>query len=204
MTEPKNRSRILILSYIAQFSLGCDIGGRPYSGLSEHRFREDRMPLPGTLVAITSAKPSKWYLSWVIEAARPPGWDCERYTLESIEDGEVSDWHNVGIWAYDRRTTDEHPEWRWTDAQHEFNDRWTRLCRVERDTYIHKPVMPVFGEDGSVVLGTRMRWSEARPTRTLPDWRSVSDADMLEFYDWAVATAEAEAAQERDDAKSKG
>lgn len=188
----KIRSRILILSHIAQFSLGREVAGMEYAGLKDMRFRENREPAIGSLVAPQSARSSKWYLSWVHEVI----WHTDEqgrkrdatYVLESIEDEQLCNWSNVGMLEYDRSQVDSHPEWRWTDRQHEFNDKWCRSCYRDRDAYITLPTQASFGKDNSVTVGTRTRYGmdDHTPSRTFPDWRKVTKAQLLEFYDEAA------------------
>ena len=194
MAEAKSRSRLLILNHIAQFSLARRYGDQVYGGLSDMAFHGDGVPSPGDLVSLSSAPPSKWYLSWLVSKQWPEGHACEEYTLESIEDGELCNWSNVGLTHYNRSQVDQHPEWRWTDAQHEFNDRWRRSCFKDRDAYIYLPVQAEFDNDGSVTLTVRVRhgWSDARPARSFPNWKKVTKAAMLAFYDEAVKEAEAQ------------
>jgi len=182
----KSRSRILILSHIAQFSLGRECGGMEYAGLRDMRFRETYTPAVGSLVALSAAPPSKHYLSWVHDVAKHDG--GYEYGLESIEDGEIVNWSNVGIWEYDRKQTDTHPEWRWTDKQHEFSDKWRKVCYQDRDAYMTLPTSPIFGDGFSVTVGTRTRFSlsDHAPEKTFDDWRKVTKAMLLEFYDDAV------------------
>lgn len=186
MPEPKNRSRILLLSHICQFSLTRRYGDQVYGGLKDMAFRENRSPRIGSLVSLSSAPASKWYLSWVA------GVSGDTYTLESIEDGELCNWSNVGIYEYDRSQIDNHPEWRWADKQHGFKDRWWRACYKTRDAYVYRPIYPTFYEDGSVEIGVRViHGIDPRVIRkTFPNWKKVRASDMLEFYDAAVAELE--------------
>lgn len=195
----KERSRILILSAIAQFSLSRTFGDqRTHGGLLEYSFIETRAPSPGTLVALQAAPSSKWYLSWVVSCGWPENHACMEYALESIEDGEICNWSNVSVWAMPRTTTDGHPEWRWTDKQHEFNDRWTRLCHKDRNAHSYLPCRAKFYDDGknvSVELRSRFNFDETfHPNRWFDDWRKVTDAELLAFYDEAVAEQEAKLA----------
>lgn len=189
----KNRSRILILSHIAQFSLGREVGGVEYSGLKGSRFRESEEPAIGSLVAVSAAPPSKWYLSWMHETIRHYYDDGRRYEreflLESIEDGELCKWGNVSLWEYDKSQVYSHPEWRWTDEQHFFNDKWRRYCLKERDAYIVLPTQAVFSENYVVTVGTRTRYGidDHRPVTTFKDWRKVTKSQLLAFYDKSVA-----------------
>lgn len=201
MTTPKNRARILILSHIAQFSLGREIDGHAYAGLRDMRFRDVREPSIGGLVALSACGPSKWYLSWVHEVIRHPYPDRPgqyevEVLLESVEDGAIAKWSNVCIQEYDRSQVDQHPSWRWTDRQHQFNDRWLRACYKGRDAYIVLPVQAVFSDEWAVTLSTRTRFGldAIRHERTFQDWRKVTRADMLAFYDESIARRDRERA----------
>ncbi len=61
----------------------------------------NEIPREGDLVALNCAPATKWYLSWVHEYDPGDGWP--KYLLESIEDGELCWWSNVGINIYDRK-----------------------------------------------------------------------------------------------------
>lgn len=192
MPERKDISRQQILWHICQFSLGIEIGGQPYAGLSDMRFRHNKLPSVGSLVAMQSMRSPRWYLAWVLGVSAGVNEFCTVYTLESVETGEVGDWSNVGMLEYDPRQTREHPEWRWTDDQWKFKKSWDRLCYKERDAYIVLPLMPVFDGD-RVELGTRIRhgWGAPPPSKWFDKWADVTDADMLAFYDESVAADEA-------------
>jgi hypothetical protein len=169
----KTRARTLILSHIAQFSLQKRMSdGTLYGGLSDMAFVPNDTPPPGALVALQSAPPSKWYLSWLIERSNQSRAIGEIYLLESIEDGELCEWSNVSLLEYDRRQTDAHPEWRWSDAQHVFNDRWLRVCRKERDAYTVLPVQAEFEHGTGVWLSTRTRYGldDFRASELFPNW----------------------------------
>lgn len=194
MAEAKNRSRILILSYLAQFSLQRRFGDVPYGGLRDCAFEGDSDDVaPGDLVALSSVSPSKWYLGWLTEKTWPEGWACEQYTIESIEDGELCNWTNVGMSHYNRKTVGEHPEWRWTDAQHEFKDLWWSVCYKEKDAYMHLPMNPVFDGD-AVQLAVRARhsFSETIVRHDFVNWRKTTKKMMASFYDDAKAQFDAE------------
>lgn len=193
----KERARLMILHYITQFSLSHTFGdGRAYGGLLsgafhvDHSYRDVRV---GDLIALSSAPVSKFYLGWLLDTReKPPGWP--EFLLESIEDGSQCWWGNVGVTYMNRETVAAHPEWRWDDKQHAFNDRWKRACYRQRDAYIYLPMMAEF--DGmSVKLGIRVRhnFSTSRKYETYPDWRKVKTADMLAFYDQAEMELKQEA-----------
>lgn len=185
----KERARLMILHYVMEFSLSRTFGdGKTYGGLVSCAFmaRGSRQDVrPGDLIALQAAPASKFYLGWLLETRETDqGWS--EYLLESIEDGSQCWWHNVGVMYMNRETVAEHPEWRWDDRQHAFNDRWKRACFRQRDAYIYLPMMAEF--DGlRVKLGVRVRHnlSPAREYKTFDDWRTVKVSDMLEFYDQA-------------------
>ena len=156
----------------------------------------------GDLVLLSSAPATKWQLGWLVEMReRQPGWP--EYLIESVEDGELCWWSNVGISFMHRRSL--HPSWRWTDRQWAFHDRWFRVCYKEKDAYIVRPLMPEFGDGFEVTLGTRTShgFDDIRPVRSFPDWRKVTKAKMGACYDDCVAerdriAAERKAAQSAD------
>jgi hypothetical protein len=190
--KPKKRARIELLSWIAQFDLRTrHSDGTTYAGLKDGGFRFADICRPGDLVALQSAPTSKWYLAWCHEVKVEKYGNI--YVLESIEDGEICNWSNVGIRVYDRAEVDRFPSWRWTDAQFAFKDRWNNVCYKEKNAYITLPTGPDFGEGFSVTLGTRTRFSmdEHRPERTFHDWRRVTKKMMGAFYDECVSEREA-------------
>jgi hypothetical protein len=196
--DTRERARLAILNYVTNFCLTKVFGegdqgdDRRRAYPATHGFRpttfSDDEAQAGDLVALSSAPTSKWHLSWVraVEDLGPHG---SRYLLESIHDGSLCWWSNVSVAYLEREQVAAHPSWLWTDRQHAFADRWTRACRVKRNAYITLPVPPVFTDGFEVTLGTRTRFGfdDYRPTRTFPDWRKVKVADMLAFYDEAVA-----------------
>lgn len=184
----KNRARLSILYHISQFALACKHGDSQCGASSDWHFNYTTTPIPGDLVALRSAALNKWHLSWLVERTWPEGNSCETYLLESIEDGELCNWSNVSLLAFNRQTRMDHLEWRWTDEQYAFNDRWRRACYKKRDAYIYLPTQAEF--DGtSVTIGVRVRFgmTDARPIQTFPNWKRVTVKQMLEFYDGAVA-----------------
>ena len=193
------RARLMILHYIMQFSLSHTFGdGKSYGGLLsgafhvDHSYREVRV---GDLVALSSAPVSKFYLGWLVETREnQPGWP--EFLLQSIDDGSQCWWSNVGVTYMNRETVKAHPEWRWDDQQHAFNDRWIKACYKKRDAYIYLPVQVVYSGD-QVTLSIRVRhgFRPERPTKTFEHWKKVKVADMLAFYDAAVAEIESKPTQ---------
>lgn len=212
MTKPRpdtrEHARLGILNYVTKFCLtrihGAGDQGenrrRTFGGLHGFRptdFTEDDQAQIGDLVALSSAPTSKWHLSWLrdLEDLGPHGF---RYLLESIHDGELCWWSNVSVAYLEREELAAYPSWQWTDRQFAFNDRWFLACKRERDAYITLPIQAAFGDGFTVTLGTRTRFSDDdhRPIKTFPDWRKVTIADMLAFYDEAVASRPAARAVE--------
>lgn len=179
----KNRARLEMLSELMSFptinnkdwgyNCGCD------------------KPQIGDLVAMQSAPPSKWYLSWFREYDPNNGWP--KYLLESVDDGELCWWGNVGLTVYNREQVANRPRWKWEDKQFEFSDRWHKVCR-NNDAYIVLGCQPVFSDDGSSVLldvRIRFQFSDYRNPRTFPDWRKVTMKQMDAYYKESKAEYEA-------------
>lgn len=172
----KYRARIMILGNILQFpTLGRDHWIADSS-------RKDA--LPGDLVSLVSAPPSKWYLSWLHKIEQNEGWP--RYLLESIDDESLCWWTNVGINIYNRERVQE--EWRWDDKQFAFADRWYRVARKNKEIMVI-PMRPTFNEDGSVSLDVRIRWNfngYHNPT-TFTNWKKTTMKQMDDYYKECVA-----------------
>lgn len=177
---PKTRARPAILNFIAQLTLQ-----RPWGGHSGLQWERNDDPPVGSLVALQAAPASKWYLSWVVSTKTGSSQFMNKYLLESIEDGSLCEWGNVGLLVLPAEHTSA--QWRWTDKQYAFNDRWRRACHRHRDAYMYLPVDTTF--DGDVVtLRVRARHGlDSRIiSRQFPNWRKVRVADMLDFYDHAA------------------
>lgn len=192
--ESRNRARIEILSYIMQFAVkkyyGKDSSGRSIGDIPNPEWsfqgemcKEHETPI-GSLCRITSVSASKWYLSWLVDVEINQG-GFHRYLLESIEDGSLCWWSNVGLDYFSPESV--RPHWRWTDKQHELNDRWFKTIEKKRETYITKPMYLIFDGD-KVTLKTRQKFSigDFSAEKTFDNWRKVQIKDMLEFWDQAM------------------
>jgi len=197
--EPKLRARQQVLHYVLSFCITRQYqdaeapkGVRRYPG-STGFFIEggpEGKAQAGDLVILSSAPATKWTIGWLHEPDETtnPGWP--RYLIESLDDGELCWWQNVGLYLFPR---DEiQPQWRWTDAQHAFADLWSEVCYKDRDAYVIRPVQPTFGDGHAVTLGTRTShgFDDIRPTRTFADWRAITRDQMGECYDSCVAERE--------------
>src|SRR5689334_1310609 len=135
-----------ILWYITQFCITHVYqhtdGPRVHGSL--HGFYTARNDaLVGDLVIPTSSPISEWYLSWLKEIRQEQyGY---QYLLESVETGKECWWSNIGLEYMDRKVLAEFPEWKWSDKQYEFADRWYKNID-------HNPVpcKPVFHGHSSV------------------------------------------------------
>lgn len=141
----------------------------------------DLKPEVGDLVSLSSAPASKWYLGWVVEIRGLD--DYPEYLLESIEDGSLCWWGNVGLNIYDRKRVSERVTWRWDDKQFAFNGRWLKVGR-RNDAYIVLPCWAKFSDDGSVELNVRIRFgmNEFSYPRTFPNWKKTLMKDMDSYY----------------------
>lgn len=185
----KNIARDAILFHVLQFCVGTTFSdGKTHCfGKSFHNvdFQSKAQVQPGDLVRLRSIRLHQWSLCWLHEIRN----DGQEFLCENIETGEMCWWSNVGVEYLDRETVEAHPEWRWTDRQHEFNQRWNRVCYKDHDAYITLPVRAKFGGGFEVTLGTRTRFGfdDYLPSKTFADWRKVTKAMMGEFYEKCVA-----------------
>jgi hypothetical protein len=191
----KNRARIEILNYVLQFSTkhysgdkkeGCDhIWTNITNAFTDGRF-SDFKPAIGTLVIPTFCSFTKWYLSWVVDYKNEGHGD--NWLLESIEDSSLCWWSNIQLYSFPKEKSDEQPQWRWSDDQWAFWDKWVKACK-KRNTYITLPMRPIFtDDDGGVILKTRTRFAinDNNPEIKFNNWRKVTQKQMLEFYDYAA------------------
>lgn len=191
--DTKQKARIEILSYVLstcitrRYGIGRENLSPGYRGFTSTGFSDDRA-VAGDLVILQSAPASKWAIGWLLSVDESnPGWP--RYLIESLDDGAQAWWDNVGVDYLDREIVSNSPQWRWTDRQWAFRDRWTRLCYKAKNAHIVRPMQPEFGRGYEVTLGTRTSYGfdDIRPSRTFPDWRKVTKAMMAQCYDDCVA-----------------
>lgn len=178
----KTRSRIAILSYVLKFTTTSDWEpekeyGKKSPGIIGFvncGFSGAGQPKEGDLVILSSVRTTKWVIGW-LRGIRAGRGDYE-YLIESLEDGTLCWWHDVGISYLNRREV--RYEWQWTDRQWKFNDQWARV--VYRNT-IGRSRSAVFHDDGSVTVTMRRSFArEEDPTAThvFPDWKKVKVRDM--------------------------
>lgn len=173
----KNRARLEILSWIMSFPTIGEKNWGYNCGCDE--------PIIGDLVALQSAPPSKWYLSWLRDI-RIKRHDLE-YLLESIDDGSLCWWQNVGLTVYDRKRVKDFPSWQWEDKQFDLNKRWGLTCK-RQGCYEVLPKNLHFNKDGSVLFDVRIRWLPevfSNPV-TFPNWKKVTIKHMVAYYQECV------------------
>lgn len=161
-------------------------------------FSRNLKPEKGDLIRLESANSHEYRLSWYIEERKhyykneDGTQDDDRYEsehlLKSVKTGNLCWWSNVGISYYQREQLDSHPEWKWNDRQFEFKDEWWKLCYNDKDAYIILPLLPEFGENYEVTIGTRTRfgWDDYVPKKTFPDYRKLTKKILGDFYDECV------------------
>lgn len=124
----RNISRIKILNHVIQFCTIKCFGDNSFSmGMKCNSFHgtylDKQEPPIGSLCILQSAPTTKYYLGWLKEIKPADSRFSVQYLLESIEDGDLCWWSNVGIFHMPLETTNKYPEWHWTDKQWEFKER---------------------------------------------------------------------------------
>lgn len=180
----KFRAKISILSKLLSFPLSNQ------RDWNSDFFNKDIQV--GDLVSLNCAPPSKWYVSWVREIeCKYRGY--ERYLLESVEDGELCWWTNVGISVYSREIVKQHPEWKWNNKQFAFNDRWNKVFS-RNDAFWVLPTWPYFDNGNLVTLNVRIRYGldGFENPKTFSNWKKLTMKEMEEYYRECVGKYEKE------------
>jgi hypothetical protein len=137
----------------------------------------------GDLLLISGHRNPKWRMAWLKEVR--VGEAGPEYLVQSTQgEGEVTWMHNVSMSFFHRPTLEHHPEWRWTNEQHQLADQWMDVVTANRDTRLIAPMMPVFFGD-SVRLKARGRFgiSDFRPQKTIDDFHCMTQENLLAVYD---------------------
>lgn len=120
-------------------------------------------------------------MSWCIDIQDGGAYGGKKYLLKSIEDGELCWWENVSVWQYPKVKTDEFVHWKWADDKWLLWDRWKRVFQ-KRDSFGLVSMMPQF-QDNGVTLRLRERWTDIEHTKTFPNYKRLTQKEMLLFYD---------------------
>ena len=135
-SETKHKARESIMHVVLQF---CTT--REYRRLEPYVFRSGE-PKVGDLVLLESVRRwTKWNIGWLREISADH-FGCHAYVIESLEDGELCNWTNVGLVYIDRQLLKDYPRWQMTDRQVEF---WERLYKEFREIpFGPRPANPYF------------------------------------------------------------
>jgi len=184
MTDTYENAKLAILNEVLSFPT-----------IRDKDWHEDRKPVPGSLVCMSCAPVSKWYLSWVVETKLHEH-GFHEYLLESIEDQSLCWWNNVSINVYNPKRVREMPNWRWTDKQFSFVSKWNRVLKSE-DAYNVLPAGTTFYEDSnSVTIALRERWGGLRDhdvfkySETFDNWKKTTRQMLKDFYRRGVQAKE--------------
>lgn len=184
---PKNIARIEILNFIiSSCTTKCFSDGGFHPPKRENSFHGDvftpkKYPPIGSLCMLMSAPNTKWYLGWLKELKED---SCTKYLIESIEDNTVCWWENVSVFHLPIETSDQHPEWKWTDRQFKINYNWKKVCYEKREAYSLRPNQITFNEDGSLILSLRKAFSQDVFSEIkIESLEKATQKEMLSFYD---------------------
>lgn len=176
----QNNARLSILNEVLSLPT---IRGKDWTSTPFNR----NILMVGDLVAMSNAPASKWYLSWLREIQPNNGWP--KYLLESIDDGSLCWWGNIGLDFYNRERVKENPQWRWNDRQFLFARRWYRVCK-KIDGWEIRACQPKFNTDGSVELNVRThRLFDDKFTnpRSFSNWNKVTVSQIELYYRESIA-----------------
>lgn len=175
--DTRSRAKQQILHHVLTFCLTRRFGGGSHTPGITAFVSDDIVnsgARPGDLVVLQSAPSSKWTIGWLRGTERDPA-DGSRHLIESLDDGELCWWSNVGIVYLDREVVATHPEWRWTDPQWALADRWKETVGRKGDPLI-RYTHPEYGEGNSVRIGTYVSHVDQPiiEMRDFPDWRRIT------------------------------
>ena len=171
----RNNAKLSILNELLSFPT---VRGKDWTS---DCFREYQ-PQIGDLVSMSSAPPSKWYVSWIRDYDPNNGWP--KYLLESIEDQSLCWWENVGINVYSRERVKENPQWQWNDRQYALESRWCKVCK-KNEVYPIRPCQPKFNQNGSVELNVRVHIffeSDFHNPKIFPNYKKLTLREMTSYY----------------------
>lgn len=190
VNPPLSRSHAAIIDYLISFGISRIHGGEDTEyprtvGASigfVACFAGNAGAVVGDLIRLESAPASKWRLSWLMEI-RSTGCGNSEWLCRSIIDGDLCWWSNVGVSYLHRPTVNNHPEWRWSDDQYVFHDKWAKAGH-RNDAYLYRTVSPDFNEDGTATISTRVRHSisDERPSRIVRNWKKATIKSLSAIY----------------------
>jgi hypothetical protein len=141
-------------------------------------------PQVGDLVLLDAMRDVEYRLCWLKDIQLDQEHGFHKYLCESLQTGQQCWWSSIGIKFLHRHTLNQHPEWRWTNEQHDFQSRWFQAC-ANQGAYVYRPLMPDFLEDGMVIIGTRTMFSQAADYRArhyLANWQDTTVEQLEVIY----------------------
>lgn len=179
-----NRAYQSLLNYLHTFCLNqlimYEAKPRPFNSFKNEGFIIGEEPKEGDLVQLSAAPYSKWQLSWYHK------YDTEhdQHLLESIQDGSLCNWSNISLNVFTRETVNNNPQWRWTNKQFEFLDKWNKALKAE-DAYIYPSNGISFSEDlSTATISIRVRYGLSAKTAelALTNWNKITIKALRQNY----------------------
>lgn len=179
-----NRAYHSLINYLHTFCLNQLImyegGPRPFNSFTHEGFIIGEEPKEGDLVQLSAAPYSKWQLSWYHESDT----EHDQHLLESVQDGSFCNWANVGFNIFTRETVNNNPQWRWTNKQFEFWDKWNKALKAE-DAHIYPSNGVSFSKDlSTAIVSIRMRYGLSAKTveLELTNWNKITIKALRQNY----------------------
>lgn len=179
-----NRSRMKVTEYVISICTKKYSDGKllpecgKQRGVTCNYLHNVEIPI-GSLCLLDCAPFSKFYLSWYL------GEKDGEYYLQSIEDHSVARWVNAVIHPFPLEMTEGCPQFRYSDRQFSFQDRWENA--VKKNNYWLVPLYSIFNEENEeVTLRLRRKFEDEVFECTLPSWRKASNNDLKEAVEKIV------------------
>lgn len=162
-------------SYLPDGSIMPDFGEDKY-GFNGSLLSHDSIPPIGSLCRLFAAPHTKYYLSWFVKE------EDGYFYMQSIEDHSIAKWSNVGIQYIPLELTSQSLQFKYSDRQFRFQDRWHKI--VKNQSYWMVPMWSNFNnETGEVTLFIRWKFDEEKIERKFPSWENLSYEDMKSFVE---------------------
>lgn len=181
--ETYNRSRMMINEFIVNLCakhycsdgrIMPDCSEDKYGFMGSYLGGEENEPPIGALCRLIAAPSTKYYLSWYLGKK-----DGEFY-MQSIEDHTVCRWSNVGVQYIPLKLTEGCPQFKYSDKQFKFHDRWEKIVREQN--YWMVPMWSEFNDEtGEVTITIRWKFKDTRIGRKFPSWETLTDEEMKVF-----------------------
>lgn len=139
-------------------------------------------PKPGDLVMMTAAPMSEWHLSIFRERGEGNEFTRENI-LESLKTGRLGRWHNVGFHVMNMEKLGLGDQWKWTDEQFDFQDKFRKVCK-RGDYHMALPFIDEF-VGNMVYIKFRTRFSFNDKITSVPafDYTKITQKSLLAMLD---------------------